>query len=204
MASNGTVDPRFKDLKSHIDEILEAATKDLAAGSIYSSLDKLGQASDFLGGIRAAANEAEVIQGGLPAFEVERKRASRHVSEISPAPPRTPAAIRALVDTARVKAAALLDGGRGFATSMKPQDGLFYVGEAEGLAEFAGFCARLGANYSGQAANIRSVAPELRALQDKTDAAFVPPVSIEKHPSFIGLNSSIKLARELEEAKLYS
>jgi hypothetical protein len=139
----------------------------------------------------------------MPAFEIEWRNASQRVSQIKPVPPGTPAAIRALAETARVKASALLDSGRGFATSMQPKDGLFRLGEAQGFAEFADFCANLGQGRAVRPAGFRSLAPELQALQDKTNAAFVPPRSIDKHPAFIGLNSAIKLARELDEAKLY-
>lgn len=45
--------------------------------------------------------------------------------------------------------------------------------------------------------------PELVALQERTNAAFRPPKSIEQHSRFIALNSAIKLARELDAAKSY-
>jgi hypothetical protein len=204
LTSSVTPDQRSKDLKSYIEKTLKAATEDVAAGNVYAGLEKLEQASDMAGGMRATANEPEVVKGGLPAFEVELKKSSQRVSQVNPVPPGTPAAIRAMAETARVKAAALLDGGRGFATSMQPKDGLFHLGEAEGLAGFARFCAGLGQERAAQAITVRSLAPELLALQEKTNAAFVPPRSIEKHSTFIGVNSAIKLARELDEAKLYS
>jgi hypothetical protein len=191
-------------MRSYLDNSLKGATEDAAAGHLYSSLDKLAQASDMAYGLRATADDAAVVNGGMPAFEVEFKKTSQRVSQIHPVPPGTPAAIRALAETARVKASALLDSGRGFATSMEPKDGLFHLGEAQGLAEFADFCANLGQGRVGQLPQFRSLAPELQALQDKTNAAFVPPQSIQKHPAFIGLNSAIKLARELDEAKVYA
>jgi hypothetical protein len=204
LASSGTPDPRFKDLPSHVETTLRYATEDVAAGNTYSALEKLSQASDLVGGMRVASNDAAVVKGGMPAFEIEWKNASRRVSAIKPVPPGTPAAIRALAETAHVQAIALLDGGRGFATSMQPKDGLFYLGEAQGLVQFASFCADLDQGRAAKPLTVRSLAPELRVLQDKTDAAFVPPQSIEKHPAFIGLNSAIKLATELDDAKFYA
>jgi hypothetical protein len=203
LASSIKTDPRLKEMRSYLDNSLKGVTEDMAAGHVYSTLDKLEQASDLAWGLRAAANDAAVVKGGMPAFEVEWKKASQRVSQIHTLPPGTPAAIRALAETARVKATTLLDSGRGFATSMEPKDGLFHLGEAEGQAEFADFCANLGQGRAGQPPPFRSLAPELQALQEKTNAAFVPPQSIEKHSAFIGLNSAIKLAKELDEAKLY-
>jgi hypothetical protein len=195
--------PKFKDLRTYLDDSLKAATEELAAGRLYSSMDKLAQAADLAGGMKAAANDADVVKGGLPAFEVEFKKTSVSVTTNEPVSGNMSAAVRALAETARVKTPALLAGGRGFATSTHPQDGLFHLGEAQGQAEFARFCATLGRDPSKQPFAGRSLAAELHALQDKTDAAFVPPRSIEKHSTFIGLNSAIKLARELDAAKSY-
>ena len=49
-----------------------------------------------------------------------------------------------------------------------------------------------------------SILPELLALQQKANAAFQPPRSIDLHPRFIALNSTIKLARELDASKSYA
>jgi hypothetical protein len=204
LASGVTPPQGFKDLKPYIEKTLKAAADDVAAGNVYAGLEKLEQASDMASGIRAAANDAAVVKGGLPAFEVELAKSRQRVSQAGPVAEGAPAAIRALAETARVKAAALLDGGRGFATSMQPKDGLFHLGEAEGLANFARFCAGLDQGRATQGIAVRPLTPELIALQDKTNAAFVPPRSIEKHSTFIGLNSAIKLARDLDEAKLYT
>jgi hypothetical protein len=46
--------------------------------------------------------------------------------------------------------------------------------------------------------------PELQRLQEKTNAAFQPPRSVDLHPRFIALNSSLKLAKELDAARFYA
>jgi hypothetical protein len=46
--------------------------------------------------------------------------------------------------------------------------------------------------------------PELVALQQKTNAAFQPPRSVEFHSRFIALNSTLKLAQELDARKFYA
>jgi hypothetical protein len=43
----------------------------------------------------------------------------------------------------------------------------------------------------------------LQALQEKSNAAFQPPRSIDLHPRFIALNSTLKLARELDASQSY-
>jgi hypothetical protein len=44
----------------------------------------------------------------------------------------------------------------------------------------------------------------LRSLQEKTNAAFQPPKSIDLHSRFIALNSQIKLAEELDSSRFYA
>lgn len=199
----------FAGLQSTAGELLQASTAALDAGKMYLSLEKLAQASDYLAGAKAAAHNAAVVKEGLPAFEVEWNKTSVTLASFDRELRAkkwndAPAAIRALSEASLVKATPLLDGGRGFATSTKPQDGLFYVGEALGEAQFAKFCAGLSLPRKGRAIPLRSLLPELQALQAKTNAAFQPPRSIEQHPRFIALNSTIKLARELDSSQFYA
>ena len=112
--------------------------------------------------------------------------------------------MRALAEAAQGKAIPLLEGGQGFAVANGPKDGLFYVGEAEGEADFATFCASLSLAENGASFPLRSWLPELQSLQAKTNAAFQPPQSIELHNRFIALNSSIKLAQELDSSRFYA
>ena len=129
----------FAGLQSTAGELLQASTAALDAGKMYLSLEKLAQASDYLAGAKAAAHNAAVVKEGLPAFEVEWNKTSVTLASFDRELRAkkwndAPAAIRALSEASLVKATPLLDGGRGFATSTKPQDGLFYVGEALGEA----------------------------------------------------------------------
>jgi len=114
------------------------------------------------------------------------------------------AGVRAISEAAQGRTLPLLEGGRGFASATKPRDGLFYMGEAQGEADFATFVSRLSLQRKAAAIPLRSVLPELVALQEKTNAAFQPPRSIDMHPRFIALNSTIKFARELDSSRSYA
>ena len=81
---------------------------------------------------------------------------------------------------------------------------LYYLGEAKSAADFANFCHSLDLPVHGTPLELRSIAEELDALQARVNAAFQPPRSIEKHPQFIRLNASLKLAKELNAAGLYA
>ncbi|HVP56151.1 MAG TPA: hypothetical protein VMU45_14270 [Candidatus Eisenbacteria bacterium] len=190
-------------------DALKASAAAANAGQVYLALEKLGQAEDLLQGARTAADKAQVEKGGLPAFQSQWNNASLRLSALDKeAHARqwndSPLAVRALAEAAQGKAIPLLEGGQGFAVATAPKDGLFYVGQAEGEAHFATFCASLKFAGTQPGFALRSLLPELQALQQKVTAAFQPPQSIELHTRFIALNSQIKLAQELDSTRFYA
>jgi hypothetical protein len=209
LKDNPIADPDLKSLTSMITDALKSADDAANAGQLYLSLEKLGQAADLLQGARSAADKADVEKAGLPAFESRWGKVSLRLTALDKDAharewKQSPLAIRALAEAAQGRAIPLLEGGRGFATATGPKDGLFYVGQAEGEADFSSFCASLHTAAKTPGFTLRSLLPELRALQEKTNAAFQPPKSIELHPRFIALNSQIKLAEELDASRFYA
>lgn len=201
--------PDMPDLNAAIESSLKGASSALAAGQLYLSLEKLGQAEDYLQGARTVDEKATFIKDSLPAFESEWGNASVQLTSLDKSArgrdwSRASAAIRAISEAAQGRMIPLLEGGRGFATATKPKDGLFYMGQAQGEATFATFVSRLNSPRKATPIPLRSVLPELEALQEKTNAAFQPPRSIDMHPRFIALNSTLKFARELDSSKAYA
>ena len=113
-------------------------------------------------------------------------------------------AIRALAETAAGRIGPLLEGARGFAVATGPKDGLYYMGEASGEAEFAALCASLTFGDKIERYPLRSMLPELQRLQEKATAAFVPPRSIDLHSRFIALNGTLKAGLELDASQSYA
>lgn len=201
--------PGFPDVNSMVGDPLKAAAASLRAGRLYMSLEYLDQATDVLHGVQTVADKAEAVKSGLPAFESEWGKTSLELTALEQKVRQknwdeARAAIRALAEAAQGKAIPLLDGGRGFATAIQPRDGLFYLGQAQGEAAFARFCAALNLPRNTTTLALRSMLPELESLQEKTNAAFQPPRSVELHPRFIALNSTLKLAEELDAARFYA
>lgn len=201
--------PEFAAAITSTETQLKAAAEAVDAGLLYLSLERLSQASNIIQGARSYVDKTAVVNNNLPAFETEWAKTSKILAALdqqlaSKNWSRDRAALRALAEAARVKSIPLMDGSRGFATATKPNDGLFYLGQAQGEAEFSRFCASLNLPRTARPLPLRSLLPELQALQDKTNAAFQPPRSIELHPRFIALNSTLKLARELDSSKLYA
>ncbi|MBZ5530858.1 MAG: hypothetical protein LAO20_05460 [Acidobacteriia bacterium] len=201
--------PDFPNIGGMVGDALKGTQDALSAGQLYVSLERLAQATNLLHGVRCADEKAETVKSGLPAFEAEWGQASLQLTALDEKArqrtwTRSPAAVRALSEAAQAKAIPLMEGSRGFATATGPKDGLFYMGQAQGEAEFASFLATLKLPRPSAAFPLRSYLPELQRLQEKTNAAFQPPKSIDMHPRFIALNSTIKLANELDARKAYA
>ena len=199
----------YAPIAKEAEDQLKAALAALDAGQTYLALERLGHAQDVLQGARVGADDAEVLKGGLPAFQSRWGKASLRLTALDQESHirtwnGTPAAVQALAEAAQGRAIPLLEGGQGFAAATAPKDGLLYVGEAEGEAEFAAFCAGLKFSDKKTASPLRSLLPELQALQVKANAAFQPPQSIDLHTRFIALNSQIKLGQELDASKFYA
>jgi hypothetical protein len=191
------------------DGAAKSAAAALEAGQTYLALEKLGQAEEFLQAARRMDDKAEVETGGLKAFQAQWNKASLRLTAFDKDAHAqnwgsAPLVVRALAEAAAGKAIPLLEGGMGFATATGPKDGLLYVGQADGLADYAKFCASLKATEKAKPIALRSYLPELQGLQVKTNAAFQPPQSIDLHSRFIALNSQLKLAQELDASKFYA
>ena len=202
-------DKNFAEVPSMVEGTLKAATDAVNAGQLYLALEKVGQAESLLQGAHRASAKDEVEKGGFPAFESQWKTVSlrlntadkdAHAKQWNLAP----LAVRALSEAAQGKAIPLLEGAQGFAVATGPKDGLFYLGQAEGESDFATFCASLSLVDKGAAFPLRSWLPELQNMQAKANGAFQPPQSIDLHSRFIALNSTIKLAQELDASRFYA
>jgi len=209
LKTNPITDPDFAPVASSASENLAEAFAALSSGKLYLSLEKLLLAEDLVGGARFPAENLATAGAGYAAFEAQWKTVSRTVSRrnresLERDSSRSPAVVRALTETAVARCLPLLDGGRGFAASTKPADGLLYVGQAQGESAFAGFASSLVLDRSGAPFPLRSFLPELQALQRKTNQAFKPPRSVQLHQRFIALNSALKLAQELDAQKSYA
>ena len=201
--------PDFAQVGTMVGTSLENAARAADAGHLYLSLENLAQAEDLLGGARVIVDRAGLAESGPAEFEsawgAESVRLAAWDREARGRKwEKAPAAVRALAEAAQGKSIPLLDGARGFATAKGPAEGLFYMGQAEGEADFARFCATLALTSGKRAFPLRSFLPELLALQARANAAFQPPKSIDLHPRFIALNSAIKLAEELDSTKFYA
>jgi len=200
-------DPDLSSVNSDVQDGLKRAADAFKADRLYLGLERL----DAYGGLYRAALFMQQHRTGhgddMPAFDAAWKKATVQATALE-SPPQSaahfPAAVQAVVEKAFIQSSTLADAGRGFALATKPADGYFYLGQSFAEADFVRFCRQLAIHRSGTPFPLRSLLPEIQRLQEQTNAAFQPPKSIDQHPQFIRLNSTIKLAGELDARKFYA
>ncbi len=98
-----------------------------------------------------------------------------------------------------------------YGRATEPLYGFYYLAQGVSQLDFAEFAARAGASLrplgAARAPVLRGLQPEIKALRAEMLAAYKPPVSIDRHPEFIGASSATKEAMEyasqgLDEAAL--
>ena len=197
LRENPLKNPDFPDIQSTVTGSVNAASEALDSGNLYLALERLLQAEDLFHGAHAVVDKTDAVKSSFPAFEAEWKKASQNLNALNGEARKkdwrsSPLVVRALAETAEGRSIPLLEGGRGFASSTKPTDGLFYIGQAQGEAVFAKFTASLLLTGNPSSFPLRSCFPSSRSSRRKP----TPPSSrrsIDLHPRFIALNSTSSL-----------
>jgi hypothetical protein len=199
--------PSWKSVRPDFERSLARAQQALRAGRLWLSLEELGQARNLF---CVFENRPRRPEEGLASFESAWKRTGVELVAFDNKArervwTKALVAIRAMSEASQGKAMPLLEASRPYAYEMgEVESGFYYLGAAREAAEFATFCHSLELPRQTAALPLRSVSPELRRLQALTAAAFQPPRSIELHAKFIRLNATLKLAGELDAARLYA
>jgi hypothetical protein len=110
--------------------------------------------------------------------------------------------VRALAEAALPQAKILYGASLEYGLSSAVDPGLYYIGLARGQVAFLEFCRGLREPSAGVEPNLRSLVPDIDALERRLLAAYVPPASIDRHAEFIAASASLKEARELDAAGL--
>lgn len=196
----------WKDLEPMVTKLLARAEEGVKTGRPYAALEDVVRVRVYL---EAYANSR--VSGDaatMTAFETAWKKADVELVAMDRSSKERmwaerPLVQRALAESAQGQSLTLVEASRAYATVTNANAGYYYLGEAKANAEVASFVYALRLPNTGQRVPLRSWLAELRALQKKVNAEFVPPKSIERHSDFIRVNSAIKLAGDLDAAKLY-
>lgn len=114
-----------------------------------------------------------------------------------------PAAARALGEAALLQIRGYYEASLDYGRNTEPGSGLYYLGNAQAQRELVEFLRTLSEPSPRRPPSLRSLRPELDALEADLLAAYRPPVSIDRHGEFIVASSTLKEARELDAAGLH-
>jgi len=179
--------------------VLESANRSQSAGRFYAALEGAGRVRVGLGAAAEMSGRSGKTAEEFDAFWSRTRAdlaADRKSSGSSPSD--LPAAVEALAQAAEGQVLVLADASRAYERVTGPEAGFYYLGQARSDADWAAFCRSLEIRRAAAPAPLRSIAPELARLQQRANAAFQPPLSIDRHPQFIRFNATLKLAGELE------
>ena len=195
----------WKDVKPIATEALSNCGAALERGRLYLAVLELGRAERLI----SAATYGDGSSADASAFKERWSKERGQLAKYTEASLRNgdwkaPLAIRALEEAARGQVLPTIDAAQAYAPVTEVKYGQYYLGEARGLADFSRAVRAMKFAEAPMSPTVRSIAPELQVLQSKANDAFKPPLSREKHGQFIRLNSTLKIAEELNSAGLYA
>jgi hypothetical protein len=143
-------------------------------------------------------------RGEQGAFEAEWARSGPELTTpgVGGAGSLKPAAVRALAEAALPQAKVFYDASLEYARNTMAESGFFYIGSARGQIAFGSFLRSLSEPGGGRELRLRSLAPDIDALEHELLAAYEPPASIDRHVEFILASSLLNEARVLDAAGL--
>jgi hypothetical protein len=112
--------------------------------------------------------------------------------------------VNAIIERALTQIQPNYQSGRLYAQQTKVENGLFYLGRAKALLDFALFCRGLDLPTSGAPTLMRSLAPELGELEREVLQAYRQYGATDQQNTFIRINASLKVAQDLEKEKRYT
>ena len=154
-------------------------------------------------------SKSEVEKGGAAAFEVEWKRLGRELTArekqlVIRGNAQLPAAVRALAESSLTQVQPYYQSGLLYGRNTTIGDGLYYLGLARANLDFALFCQQLKFEQPKPAPKLRPIQVPLEALEAAAIKAFQDPSNATKQRRFIEINSTLKMARELQAERRYA
>ncbi|HEY7514863.1 MAG TPA: hypothetical protein VIC87_10320 [Vicinamibacteria bacterium] len=172
------------------------------------ALNRLASVSVNLGAAAYLEERTPEQRKDMAAFEDEWARMGEVLKkDLAAAGPNIldgvePAATRAVGETVVAQVRPFYESSLEYGRSTMPDAGLFYLGSAQAARDFVRWSRTLSAPSPDAPPSLRSLAPELDALEGDLLGTYRPPVSIERHSEFIGASSALNDARKLDAAGL--
>jgi hypothetical protein len=208
LATHDGKDENWQQIQSVATPVMAGAEKALADGRRYLALQRLAAVRPMLSATVYVGEHTGPESKDEAAFEAEWERMGRELrADLGAIPPGAfdgvrPAAVRAMAEAALPQVRGFYDASLEFGKSTDADSGLFYLGSARAQREFAAFCRTLALPGVGPPPKLRPLSHELDELEARLFAAYRPPTSIDRHGEFIGANSTLNEARQLDAAGL--
>jgi hypothetical protein len=195
-------------IKPGAESVLTDAGRALADGRPTLAVERLLAARVNLSAATYLSRQPAATRSDLAAFELEWQRMSgvlgldrprRSGREVA----RSGSAFRrAIEEAAFLQVKVNYDASLAYGRSTTPESGLTYLGIAEAHHDTVALAESLVPDDRRSAPRLRSLVPDIDALQRELLTAYRPPASLDRHPEFIGVSALLKEARELEAAEL--
>ena len=208
LRDNKATDENWTQIKQAVEPALARATKALQDGYRWLALLRFASARSNLAASQYVQSRPEAERTDIAAFEREWARMGKVLAaDLKPVSPGAldsvrPAAVRAIAEASVPQVRSFYEASADYARATMPQYGLFYVGNAAAYRDFVAFCRALSEPSGKKLPPLRSLEPDLDALETEILADYKPPAAIDKHSDFIGTSATLKEARELEGAGL--
>lgn len=195
--------PANDNLRQENEPALARAAEALGQGKRLLAVQRLLSAKENLAIAHYMGQRTAEQRKDMAALEAEWKRMG---DVLLASPPATddlrPAALRALAEATGAQVRPYYDASLDYGRNTMPDQGLYYLGAAQAQREAVELLRTLSTPSSRREPPVRSLRPEIDALESEMLAVYRPPVSIERHGEFITASSTLKEARELDEAGL--
>jgi len=112
------------------------------------------------------------------------------------------ALVEALAATAEARGSTTYHASRFYGEDAGLPGGLYYLGESRAVMQFAAFARSLDWAAAGAAPPLRSIAPEIGALDVEMTTAY-ETMSRDNHSTYIGASAALKQARTLNDRSQY-
>jgi hypothetical protein len=207
LRQNSSKDELWTQIKEGAEPVLARAEEAQRDGRRLLALLRLASARADLAAAAYVQERPAAERKEAASFEAEWTRMGSELREAMGAPSPgalagvLPAAVRAMGEAALPQVRILYEASLEYGRNTMPEYGLYYLGSAQAQREFAAFCRRLSGSGAPEPP-LRALRAELDGLEAEFLAAYRPPASVERHREFIGANSALKEARELDAAGL--
>lgn len=197
--------PPQDELRKNMEPAVDRAEESLQQGKRLLATQRIVMAWEDLGTNSYLRAFSPQQRQEMPAFEKEWARMGGELRPYLGQPSLAdlhPAAVRALAEAALPQVRAYYDASLEQGRATSAAGGLYYLGAAQSQREVVDFLRQVSKPGTRRPPPLRSLAPEIEALEGEMMAIYRPPVSIDRHGEFITASATLKEARELDEAGL--